>query len=31
VDESNPDYLNKIYKPSGPDGLGWGRWRKHTE
>ena len=31
VDETNTDYLDKIYKPSGPDGLGWGRWRNHTE
>ena len=24
IDESDPNYLDKFYKPSGPDGRGWG-------
>ena len=31
VKEDDPDYLEKLYTPSGPDGRGWGEWRKFTD
>ncbi len=30
-EEDNDDDEEKIYKPSGPDGRGWGEFRDYTE
>ena len=29
--EEDPDFMNKLYKPSGPDGKGWGDYREYDE
>jgi hypothetical protein len=31
VKEDDPDFFDKLYKPSGPDGKGWGDFRKLTK
>ena len=31
IDENDSKFLDKFYKPSGPDGNGCGKWRKHNE
>lgn len=31
IKEDDPDFFDKLYKPSGPDGLGWGEFRAVTE
>jgi len=31
IDETDIHFLDKFYKPSGPDGRGWGKWRQNTE
>ena len=29
--DDDPDFMDKLYKPSGPDGKGWGEYREYTE
>ena len=31
ISKDDPEIFDKLYKPSGPDGRGWGEFRKLTD
>jgi RNA-binding motif X-linked protein 2 len=31
VKDDDPDFFHKLYRPSGPDGAGWGEFRQRTK
>jgi len=31
VKEDDPEFFSKLYKPSGPDGAGWGDFRERSK